>query len=104
MFLKNYWYPVALAQKVGDRPLSVTLCGEAIALYRDSAGQIHALSDRCVHRGAALSGGWVENDCLVCPYHGWQYDAQGHCRKIPANTEQQRIPFAAKVPDRKSVV
>ncbi|WP_338442597.1 aromatic ring-hydroxylating dioxygenase subunit alpha [Synechococcus elongatus IITB4] len=97
MFLKNYWYPVALAKQVGDRPLSVTLCGEAIALYRDGSGQIQALSDRCVHRGAALSSGWVENDCLVCPYHGWQYDAQGHCRKIPANTEQQRIPFAAKV-------
>jgi phenylpropionate dioxygenase-like ring-hydroxylating dioxygenase large terminal subunit len=26
----------------------------------------------------------VDTDCLICPYHGWHYDAGGQCVYIPA--------------------
>lgn len=38
-------------------------------------------------RGAPLSGGWVAqaggHDCVVCPYHGWAFDAEGRLRDVP---------------------
>ncbi len=42
--------------------------------------------DRCPHRGASLSRGQVtENGCLECPYHGWQFDTDGTCIRVPFN-------------------
>ena len=41
------------------------------------------MRDLCIHRGTALSLGWVADDCLVCPYHAWRYDASGACVRIP---------------------
>jgi phenylpropionate dioxygenase-like ring-hydroxylating dioxygenase large terminal subunit len=50
-----------------------------------------------VHRGGALSGGWVKGNCIVCPYHGWEYERNGQCTKIPANLEGKAIPNRARV-------
>ena len=42
--------------------------GRKIALWRDAAGQVHALEDHCPHRGgAAMSRGVILGDRLVCP-------------------------------------
>ena len=48
-------------------------------------GEVRAFRDLCVHQGTALSLGWVEDGCLVCPYHGWTYDTDGQCGRIPAS-------------------
>jgi len=48
------------------------------------------MRDLCIHRGTALSLGWVENDCLVCPYHAWQYNKDG--------AKDIEIPSKAKTP------
>jgi len=34
------------------------------------------------------------NNCLECPFHGWQYDGKGQCVKIPY---EENIPSNAKV-------
>jgi phenylpropionate dioxygenase-like ring-hydroxylating dioxygenase large terminal subunit len=62
-------------------------------LWRESgSGEIHAWQDLCVHRGAKLSLGAVlgtkHGDCLVCPYHAWQYGGSGKCVHIPAQPER----------------
>ncbi|MBW4573738.1 MAG: Rieske 2Fe-2S domain-containing protein [Aphanothece sp. CMT-3BRIN-NPC111] len=52
----NYWYPVGWASELkrGDvMPAIIWLC--AIALYRDTNGQLHALEDACPHKGVALT-------------------------------------------------
>ncbi len=41
-----------------------------------------------MHRGTRLSLGKVDGECLVCPYHGWTYDAVGKCVHIPAHPGQ----------------
>ena len=33
-------------------------------------GTIHALADRCAHRGGRLHEGELEGDCIACPLHG----------------------------------
>jgi hypothetical protein len=34
-----------------------------------------------------LSLGFVRSDRIACLYHGWQYDAAGQCRYIPAHPQ-----------------
>ncbi|MCD2511524.1 aromatic ring-hydroxylating oxygenase subunit alpha [Comamonas endophytica] len=81
---KTLWHPVALAEAVVHAPLAVQLLQQDLVLWRDQAGQVHAFVDRCPHRGARLSLGRVEADRLECPYHGWQFAADGHCEHVPA--------------------
>lgn len=93
--LEHEWHPVCAAEELKDKPLSVTVLGERVAVYRTRKG-VHALRDLCVHRGAMLSKGWIEGEKLVCPYHGWQYDESGRCVCIPAQGKDDRIPARAK--------
>jgi len=94
--LKRYWYPVTALADVRDRPVPVTLLGEQLVLFRHEGG-VSALRDPCIHRGSPLSLGRVDGDRLVCAYHGWQYDADGRCRKIPSLAEEYPIPSKARV-------
>ncbi len=54
------------------------------------------MRDLCIHRGTALSLGWLAGGCVVCPYHGWRYDAAGRCVAIP-QTENPVIPPKARI-------
>lgn len=94
--LENEWHPVCASHELTDKPISAIVLEERVAVYRSSKG-VHALRDLCVHRGAMLSKGWVDkNENLVCPYHGWQYNADGKCVCIPAQGKDDRIPPRAK--------
>ena len=55
------------------------------------------MSNLCIHRGGSLSSGLVKNDCVVCPYHGWEYQNDGVCVKIPSYQEEIQIPLKARV-------
>ena len=46
--------------------------------------------DRCPHREAPLSAGEVDDGCLVCPYHGWTFDAGRALR--PRAVGQRGVP------------
>ena len=75
--LPNYWYPVLVARDLrSGRPRQVRLGGNAIVLVRDQNG-IHALADRCPHRGVPLSlGCQLFPETLTCRYHGWTFDVK----------------------------
>lgn len=94
--LYRCWHPVAYADEVTDVPHGTTLLEEAIVIWRDTTGTAHAMRDLCIHRGTALSLGWINGDCIVCPYHAWHYDASGTCVKIPQK-EDVVIPGKARV-------
>lgn len=84
MVERGLWHPVATAALVGDAPVAARLLDESLVLWRDAQGGLHAWSDRCSHRGAALSRGRIVGGRLECPYHGWQFDAQARCTHVPA--------------------
>lgn len=51
------------------------------------------MSDICVHRGASLSQGkLLKNNCLQCPYHGWEY-RNGLVENMPGCPETQKNLF-----------
>jgi phenylpropionate dioxygenase-like ring-hydroxylating dioxygenase large terminal subunit len=86
--LLNDWHVVAQSSDVRPGAVrSARLLGRDIVLWRSKA-ELCAWQDLCLHRGAKLSGGCVQDDCLVCPYHGWNYDASGQCVRIPAHPSQ----------------
>jgi nitrite reductase (NADH) small subunit/3-phenylpropionate/trans-cinnamate dioxygenase ferredoxin subunit len=51
---------------------TVEVKGHLIALFC-AGGQLHAIDDVCPHMGASLSGGYVENGIVTCPWHAWRF-------------------------------
>ena len=82
-FLRNAWYVVAWGNEIGDKPLARTILEEPIVLYRTNAGKPVALWGLCPHRLAPLDMGSIRDDTIVCPYHGFAFDADGECVDIP---------------------
>ena len=82
--LRNLWYPVAPSWMVREAPVGLTRLGERIVVWRDAGGQVHALEDRCPHRGARLSLGWNLGDRLACWYHGVEIAGDGTVVRVPA--------------------
>lgn len=82
--LNEAWYVVARSSELRSTPLSRTVMDAPLAVFRDDTGQARALTDRCAHRNAALSGGRVVDGCLQCPYHGWTYDGAGARVRVPS--------------------
>jgi phenylpropionate dioxygenase-like ring-hydroxylating dioxygenase large terminal subunit len=95
--LRHYWHPVATTAELTETPLATRLLDERIVLFR-AGPRIVALQDLCIHRGTALSLGWIEGENLVCAYHGWEYGADGGCVRIPSLAAGREIPRKACVP------
>jgi len=93
--LANFWHPVALSAEVTEQPRQFELLGELIVMFRDAQG-VAAFKDLCIHRGAALSLGWITDGRLTCAYHGWEYDRTGACVHIPALPAGSSIPRKAR--------
>lgn len=77
-----HWYPVLRVKKLGKKPVRVMVNNVALVVFRTRDG-IACLRDMCPHRCASLSKGKVVDDDIACPYHGWQFNDQGQCTKIP---------------------
>ena len=55
-----------------------------LVAWRDEPGELHVQDAFCPHLGAHLGhGGTVEGCEIVCPFHGWQFDAEGANTDIP---------------------
>jgi nitrite reductase/ring-hydroxylating ferredoxin subunit len=83
------WYAVGLAREL--KPGAVVtqpFMGGEIVLYRTGSGQARAVDPYCAHLGAHVGyGGRVEGDLLVCPFHGFAYDAAGVCVRTGYGTK-----------------
>jgi 5,5'-dehydrodivanillate O-demethylase len=83
--LRRYWHVVAVTSELSaDKPKKkVRVLGENLVLYRDHKGNYGLVGEKCSHRGVSLYYGFVEEDGIRCPYHGWKYDACGNCLEQP---------------------
>ncbi len=102
----NFWYPIFRSEDLGyDKPEKVKVLGCNLVAFRDEDGEAHVLSDTCVHRGGSLGGAWsagpavprMVNGCVVCPYHGWEFNGDGQCVNIPSIGYGKKPPARAKV-------
>ena len=86
MVLFNYWHVIASASSLETGKIhSQRLLEQDLVLWRDAADRALVWKDNCPHRGASLSRGWIEQNTLICPYHGLAYDNSGQCVRIPAH-------------------
>jgi phenylpropionate dioxygenase-like ring-hydroxylating dioxygenase large terminal subunit len=90
--LTRFFYVACLSSELpaDSRPLARVIAGVPLVLFR-SSGRASALVDRCPHRNVPLSLGRVLADGrLECAYHGWQFDGDGVCQKIPGLADESR--------------
>jgi phenylpropionate dioxygenase-like ring-hydroxylating dioxygenase large terminal subunit len=95
--LRKFWYATMPLHHLVDGPKPFRLMGEDIVLFLDTEGAPAALRDRCCHRTAKLSKGWLEEGHIVCGYHGWTYDRSGALIRMPQMEPDKPIP-SYKVP------
>jgi len=94
-YLRNAWYVAAWHHELERVLLPRTLLGEPVVLFRRQDGTPVAMEDCCPHRRMALSmGTLLEDDTLQCGYHGFTFDCEGTCIRIPG---QETIPAQAQV-------
>jgi len=94
----NFWYPMATSEELqADKALKVRALGQDFVVFRDSEGQANCLSNTCTHRGGSLGGGKLKGDRVECPYHGWQFDGAGECKRIPSLGKDASIPARTRI-------
>lgn len=63
----------------------MTYNGRALAVFRVGPDEVCVFDDVCPHAGASLSGGYIDQDCVVCPWHAWSFHVgTGQCPDNPA--------------------
>ncbi|MDT8398974.1 MAG: Rieske 2Fe-2S domain-containing protein [Pseudomonadales bacterium] len=86
IFQGETWHYLCLEAEIPEPGVYKTTAIGAtpIVVTRDEQGQIHALINRCKHKGALVCVepcGKVKT--LRCLYHGWSYDLSGKLRFVP---------------------
>lgn len=97
--LRRAWHAVARSNEVTSAPIRARLMGEDWMLVRlggqNETSRLVAFLDRCPHRLAPLSAGWVDGTNFRCGYHGWCYAADGTCVEIPSLGDAEHVPSRA---------
>lgn len=92
--IPNRWYPVLESARLKKRPIGFERLGRSWVAFRDVQGKAVVLPGQCPHRGASLGMGRVIDGELQCPWHGFRFDARGHCTAMPCEGRDAAIPKA----------
>ena len=98
--IPNQWYPLLEAHRVKRKPIGVRRLGERLVLWRGADGALVCMTDRCPHRGVALSRGRVRDGTLECGYHGFRFRPDGACVLMPCEGPDARIPAGIRATPR----
>ncbi len=72
--MNGHWIDAAAAESLADgQAIEVLIEGTVVAIFRHQ-GQLFGLDGMCAHQGGPIAKGHVENGCVTCPWHGWQYE------------------------------
>ena len=87
--LEDYWFILCESKDITAKPKSFKLLNQSIAVYRTKDKEAVAFIDRCPHRNIPISDGKICNGNLVCGFHGWEFDSEGKCVKVPGMVEKE---------------
>jgi phenylpropionate dioxygenase-like ring-hydroxylating dioxygenase large terminal subunit len=82
----QHWYPLLPVEDIDpQKPTTATLLGIPLVIWKPASSSTYQVFlDRCPHRLAPLSEGRIdESGNLMCSYHGWQFNPNGDCTRIP---------------------
>jgi len=102
--MQNRWHPIG---HISDIPVLGARCvktpGMTIAVFRTEEDVVHAIENRCPHKGGPLSEGIVHGTSVTCPLHNWVISVEtgqalgadeGSVRTIPIRNEDGRLFIA----------
>ncbi len=113
------WHDIAAEADVTvGNPALARIAGREIGVMRDPrTNGLIAVRNRCPHSGAKLCLGsleqriegdrgghyqWVDRTVVVCPWHGWQFDAStGEC---PEDANYRVAVYPVRVEDGRVLV
>lgn len=95
--LKQHWLIACSSKILKKKPYACRVLSIPIVLFRHD-DKVSALLNQCPHRNVPLSEGKVINKNIQCPYHGWEFNGNGVCKKIPGlckkiTEKKYDIPF-----------
>lgn len=97
------WYVIlSSAELSSDKPVELERFGLPLVAWRDTSGNAIVMSNVCPHRSVKLSLGHIKDNCIVCPFHGFEFDTSGSCQLVPetkksaVNLKVQSYPVVEK--------
>ena len=85
-FPEGWYFVASRASLLKSRLIQKTWMGENIVAWCDEQGQVCVAEAYCPHLGSDLgpvTGGRICEGRLVCPFHGYEFDATGQCVATP---------------------
>jgi nitrite reductase/ring-hydroxylating ferredoxin subunit len=87
-FSKGGWLPVGSVSTMSTiEPNLIKIINKDWVVWKGDEWSVQ--EDVCLHRKAPLSQGRIDNKCIECPYHGWQYNENGDVVSIPQNNDNE---------------
>ncbi len=79
------WFMIEESAKLAPGEIrKVQAFDQEWVMFRGESGKVGVTDPFCPHLGAHLGhGGTVQGDNIRCPFHFWEYDTAGWCKKIP---------------------
>ena len=82
--MSEEWVSIASLDDLPEGAVLAARAGGAEVAVFNQGGELHALDNRCLHRGGPLAEGVVRDGVITCPLHLWRYDvATGRCTGSP---------------------
>lgn len=88
--MRRYWHPIAMSDELPTPdcdPIRAKLLGETFVVFRDTQGKVGVMDELCLHRGASMALGRVEEGGIRCLYHGWKFDVTGKLLETPNHAD-----------------
>ena len=86
------WFQVAWSDEIGIGNVHrMVYFGQEMVAWRAQSGRLTVMNAYCEHLGAHLGfGGHVVGEVIQCPFHGWQWNAEGRNVCIPYQDRPNR--------------
>ena len=95
LLLKD-WYVICRKDEIEENKILLKYVFDQEIIIWKKKERIMAWENLCIHRGSRLSLGSINNGILKCAYHGWEYNQDAQCVKIPSQPDI-KIPKKARV-------
>src|SRR5262249_39898980 len=79
--------------EIGDR-VPYTVGDLSFIIIRSGRTEFRAFYNACLHRGTRLCDGPGSGKTLRCPFHGWEWNADGTLHNIPSRWDFQQVKSA----------
>jgi nitrite reductase/ring-hydroxylating ferredoxin subunit len=89
-YMRRFWHPICMSIELTDTPRFLKIMGEELVAFRDKSGRVGVLHAHCVHRGASLEYGIIQERGIMCCYHGFVWDVDGGCLQVPFPKGEER--------------